>query len=88
MPVYIADCDLPGMTREQLSGTEERARRACAQSAAGGTSVRYLRAVWVPGDWRVMYLFEALDAHAVEVVARAAGIPFLRVVEAVESTTR
>lgn len=83
MPVYMADCDFPGMTPEQLRGTEERARRACAPGA-GGTAVRYLRAIWVPGDWRVMYLFEAPDAAAVEAVCRAAQIPFLRVVEAVD----
>jgi hypothetical protein len=83
MPVYLADCDVPGMTAEQLAGTETRARLACEQSTAKGTAVRYLRSIWVPRDWRVMYLFEAPDAHAVEAVARAAGIPFLRVVESV-----
>jgi muconolactone delta-isomerase len=73
------------MTPEQLGGTEERARRACAPGARG-TAVRYLRAIWVPGDWRVMYLFEAPDAAAVEAVCRMAQIPFLRVVQAVEIT--
>ncbi|MDR7498957.1 MAG: DUF4242 domain-containing protein [Armatimonadota bacterium] len=82
----MADCDLPGMTPEQLTGTEARVRRACEQAAAAGAVIRYLRAIWVPGDWRVMYLFQAPDAPAVEAVCRAAHIPFLRVVDAVEGS--
>ncbi len=84
MRTYLADCDLPGMTPEQLANTETRVRRACQRAVAAGEAPRYLRAIWVPGDWRVMYLFQAPDASAVETVCRAAQIPFLRVVEAVE----
>lgn len=84
----MADCDLPGMTPEQLAGTEARARRACEEAAAAGAVVRYLRVIWVPGDWRVMYLFQADDAATVEAVCRAAQIPFLRVVDAVDMSVR
>ncbi|MCL6568128.1 MAG: hypothetical protein K6T35_04440 [Meiothermus silvanus] len=84
MRTYLADCDLPGMTPEQLRGTEARIQRTCEQAAAAGAVVRYLRAIWVPGDWRVMYLFQAPDASAVEAVCRAAQVPFLRVVDAVD----
>lgn len=85
---YMADCDLPGMTAQQLAGTEARARRACEQAAAAGAVVRYLRAIWVPGDWRVMYLFQAHDAAVVETVCQAAQIPFLRVVDVVDMSVR
>lgn len=88
MRTYMADCDLPGMTPEQLAGTEARVRRACEQAAPAGAVIRYLRAIWVPGDWRVMYLFQARDAATVEAVCRAAQIPFLRVVDAVDMNVR
>jgi hypothetical protein len=84
MHTYMADCDLPGMTREQLAGSQARIQRACEQAAARGDVVRYLRAIWVPVDGRVMYLFQAPDATAVEAVCRAAEVPFLRVVDAVD----
>jgi muconolactone delta-isomerase len=84
MRTYMADCDLPGMTPEHLAGTEARIQLACEQAAAAGAVIQYLRAIWVPGDWRVMYLFQAPDASAVEAVCRAAQVPFLRVVDAVD----
>jgi muconolactone delta-isomerase len=84
MRTYLADCDLPGMTPEQLRGTEARIQRACEQAAAAGDAIRYLRAIWVPGDWRVMYLFQARGVAAVEAVCRAAQVPFLRIVDAVD----
>ncbi|GBD30129.1 hypothetical protein HRbin32_01230 [bacterium HR32] len=84
MHTYMVDCDLPGMTREQLAGSQARIQRACEQAAARGDVVRYLRAIWVPVDGRVMYLFQAPDATAVEAVCRAAEVPFLRVVDAVD----
>jgi len=65
---YMADCDLPGITREQLAGSEARIQRACEQAVARGDVVRYLCAIWVPGDWRVMYLFQARGPAPVEAV--------------------
>jgi len=88
MHTYMADCDLPGMTREQLAGSEARIQRACEQAVARGDVVRYLRAVWVPGDGRVMYLFQARDATSVEAVCQAAEVSFLRVVDAVDGSGR
>ncbi len=85
----MADCDLPGMTPEQLAGTEARLHRACEQAAAAtGDVVRYLHALWVPGDSRVMYLFQARGPAAVEAVCRAAEVPFLRVVDVVDGSGR
>ena len=84
MLVFMADCDLPGITVEQLRGVERRAIEASERLTAAGKPVRYIRSLWVPGDWRVMSLFEAENAAAVEEVNRAAQIPFLRIVEAVD----
>ncbi len=79
--------DLPA-TATPLIGREARARRACEQAAAAGAAVWYRRAIWVPGESRVMYLFQAQDAAVVETVCQAAQIPFLRVVDAVDMSVR
>lgn len=84
MPVYMAECDLPGMAPEHVAESVERLRRACEQVAGGGATVRHLYTLWVPADWRASYLFEARSAAAVEAVCRAAHVPFLRVVQVVE----
>ncbi len=86
MPVYMADRDLPGSTPRQLAAAQHRAIEASARLTARGTAVRYLRSVYVPGDARLMCLFEAPDAASVMEVNEEAQIPFLRVVEALDLT--
>ena len=54
-----------------------------------GKSVKangYIRSTFVPGESHVMCLFEAPSPDLVEDVNRAAGIPFVRVVEALDLT--
>ncbi len=87
MPLYIADCDVPGMAPEQLRDLAARARVACREEVRA-PGVRYLCTLWVPGDWRALLLFRAQDAEGVRAVCRKARIPFLRVVEAVEVAGR
>jgi Protein of unknown function (DUF4242) len=84
--VFMADRDLPGITLEQLAAAQRAAIDTSRQFSANGKPVRYIRTTWVPGDARVMCLFEAADAMLVEDVNRTAGIPFSRVVEARDLT--
>ncbi|MDQ7800656.1 MAG: hypothetical protein QN188_05895 [Armatimonadota bacterium] len=83
MPLYIADCDVPGIPPEQVRDLAVRARAAC-EEAAQGTGVHYLLTLWIPADWRVMVLFQAQSADAVRAVCQVARTPLLRVVEVVE----
>ena len=46
----------------------------------------YIRSTYVPGDSKVMCLFEASGQQLVEEVNQAANIPFTRVVEAMDLT--
>jgi Nickel responsive protein SCO4226-like len=84
--VFMADRDLPGITLEQLAAAQRAAIDTSLQFRAEGKPVRYIRTTWVPGDARVMCLFEAADAKLVEDVNLTAGIPFSRVVEARDLT--
>jgi muconolactone delta-isomerase len=86
MSVFMADRDLPGITLEQLVAAQRAAIDTSQRFTAEGRPVRYIRSTWVPGDSRVMCLFEADDSGLVEDVNRSAGIPFSRVVEARDLT--
>ncbi|MDR7555278.1 MAG: DUF4242 domain-containing protein [Armatimonadota bacterium] len=88
MKVYMADRDLPGITLEQLADAQRRAIETSRRFTQEGKPVRYIRSTFVPGESHVMCLFEAASAALVEEVNRAAGIPFVRVVEALDLTPR
>jgi len=45
-----------------------------------------VRSAWVPSESHVMCMFEAEDAQAVRDVNEAAGIPFTRILEAMDLT--
>ena len=86
MAVYMVERDLPGITMEQLAGAQRAAIETSQRFTAGGKPVRYIRTTFVPGEARCMCLFEAASAAAVREANEAAGIPFTRIVEALDLT--
>lgn len=86
MNIYIADRDLPGVTLEQLAAAQKAAMETSQRFTAEGKPVRYVRTAWVPSESHVMCMFEAEDAQAVRDVNEAAGIPFTRILEAMDLT--
>lgn len=86
MSVFLVDRSLPGITLEQLAGAQKAAIETSERFSAAGTPVRYIRTAWVPGEARVMCLFEANSASDVERVNDEAQIPYSRVVEAMDLT--
>jgi hypothetical protein len=84
MAVYMADCHMPRATLEQLLADQKAAIETSRRFTAGGRPVRFIRTAWVPGDGRVMCLFEAENPQSVRDVNEAAGIPFTRIVEAID----
>lgn len=84
MPVFMADRELPGISLPQLADAQRAAIATSARFTAEGKPVRYLRSMYVPGEAHCMCLFEAADGDTVEAVNREAGIPFTRVVEALD----
>ena len=86
MPVYAAERDLPGITMDQLAGAQRAAISTSEQSTAEGRPVRYLRSMYIPSEAHCTCLFEASDAEAVRDVNERAGIPFTRIVEAMDLT--
>ena len=86
MAVYMVERDLPGITLEQLGGAQKAAIETSQEFSSKGKQVRYIRSTYVPGDSKVMCLFEASGQQLVEEVNQAANIPFTRVVEAMDLT--
>lgn len=86
MAIYMVERELPGITNEGLAGAQQAAIAGAQKSTTGGTPVRYVRSTFVPGEARCMCLFEAGSAAAVRDVNEAAGLPFSRIVEAMDLT--
>ena len=88
MAVYMVERDLTGITMPQLAGAQQAAIATSERFTADGTPVRYIRSTFVPGEARCMCLFEASTPDAVRDVNESAGLPFTRIVEAMDLTPR
>ena len=86
MAIYMVERELPGITNEGLAGAQQAAIASSQKSTTAGNPVRYVRSTFVPGEARCMCLFEASSAAAVRDVNEAAGLPFTRIVEAMDLT--
>jgi Protein of unknown function (DUF4242) len=65
-----------------VDAQRERARLA----AELGTDVRHLRTTFLPGDETILHVFEAESPEALHKAARAAELPYDRIVEALEGS--
>jgi hypothetical protein len=86
MPVYQVDRDLPGIALPDLAAAQRAAIETSERFRAEGRQVRYIRSTFVPSEGQVRCLFEAPTAELVRELNEAAGIPFTRVVEAMDLT--
>jgi uncharacterized protein DUF4242 len=84
MNIYLVDRDLPGVTLEQLAAAQKAAIETSQRFTEEGNPVRYIRTAWVPSESHVMCMFEAENVHAVRDVNESAGIPFTRILEAMD----
>lgn len=84
MAVYMVERDLTGITMEQLAAAQKAAIKTSQEATAQGRPVRYLRSTFVPGEGACMCLFEAPSAENVRAVNDTAGLPYKRVVEAMD----
>jgi hypothetical protein len=84
MAVYVVDRKLPGIDHAGLVAAQRAAIDVSARYTSSGRPLRYVRSVYIPGEDRCMCLFEATDAETVAEGNREAGLPFERVLEAVD----
>jgi hypothetical protein len=86
MNIYLVDRELPGVTLEQLAAAQKAAIETSQRFTREANPVRYIRTAWVPSESHVMCMFEAENAQAVRDVNESAGIPFTRILEAMDLT--
>jgi hypothetical protein len=86
MSIYMVERSLKGISMDDLGGAQKTAIGKAAEMTAAGTAVRYIRSTFAPEDGRCMCLFEASTQADVKRLNDEAGLPYDRVVEALDLT--
>lgn len=84
METFMVERSLKGITMDQLAAAQKRAIETASEMSAQGTPVRYLRSTFVPESGACMCLFQGDQAADIEALNQKAGIPFTRVVPALD----
>jgi hypothetical protein len=84
MPRYLAELYLSKSDSRGLREAAARARSAAEAMTREGTSIRYLRALFLGEDETCFHLYEAGSREPVLEASRRAAIPVERVVEALD----
>jgi hypothetical protein len=85
MPSYLVETFIPRCGAPDRQTFVARARSAARELTRGGTRVRFVGLIHVPEDETCFFVFGAPSSRAAELVARAAELDPIRVVEAVTS---
>ncbi|MDU8943108.1 DUF4242 domain-containing protein [Ovoidimarina sediminis] len=84
MTCYMVERDLAGISMEDLGKAQQAAIQTAARMSAEGQDISYIRSVFSPGDGRCFCLFDGESAGQVQSLNDAAGLPYTRVVEAMD----
>ena len=86
MSVFMVERNLKGISMDDLAGAQKAAIATAESMRASGSAVRYIRSTFAPEDGRCMCLFEGESADQVRTLNDTAGLPYERVVEALDLT--
>ena len=86
MSVFMVERDLKGISMENLGGAQKAAISMAQKMSAAGTDIRYIRSTFAPEDGRCMCLFDAATDGDVKRLNDDAGLPYSRVVAALDLT--
>ncbi|MES2698029.1 MAG: DUF4242 domain-containing protein [Pseudomonadota bacterium] len=86
MSVFMVERDLKGISMEALGGAQRAAISKAEQMSLAGVPVRYIRSTFAPEDGRCMCLFDATSDADVKRLNDEAGLPYSRVVPALDLT--
>lgn len=86
MSVFMVERDLKGISMEDLGGAQRAAISMAHRMAAAGTDISYIRSTFAPEDGRCMCLFDAVSDSDVKRLNDEAGLPYFRVVPALDLT--
>lgn len=86
MSVYMVERNLKGISMDDLAGAQKAAIATAKEMSGSGDSISYIRSTFAPEDGRCMCLFEGESAEQVQRLNDTAGLPYDRVVEALDLT--
>lgn len=86
MSVFMVERSLGSISLDDLAGAQRAAIEKSDQMTTSGTPVRYIRTTFAPEDGRCMCLFEAQSGEDVKRLNDEAGLPYDRVVPAMDLT--
>lgn len=86
MSVFMVERDLKGISMDDLAGAQKAAIATAERMSANGDNVTYIRSTFAPEDGRCMCLFKGESAEQVRRLNDTAGLPYVRVVEALDLT--
>lgn len=86
MTVFMVERDLRGISMDDLAGAQRAAISKADELREQGSDVRYIRTTFAPEDGRCMCLFEASSESDVKRLNDEAGLPYNRVVPALDLT--
>jgi hypothetical protein len=86
MSVYMVERNLKGISMADLAGAQKAAMASAASMRDQGTDIAYLRSTFAPEDGRCLCLFEARAEADVRQLNDNAGLPYHRVVPALDLT--
>lgn len=86
MEVFMVERNLKGISMEALAGAQSAAISQAKEMTKGGNKIRYIRSTFAPDDGRCMCLFEGKSAAQVKDLNDKAGLPYERVVKALDLT--
>ena len=86
MSVFMVERDLKGIAMDDLAGAQKAAIGKAEEMRQKGSDIRYIRTTFAPEDGRCMCLFEAQSSEDVKRANDEAGLPYDRVVPAMDLT--
>lgn len=86
MTVYMVERDLKGISMADLAGAQKAAIATAADMRGKGVPVNYIRSTFAPDDGRCMCLFEGENADQIKALNDTAGLPYSRIVPALDLT--
>lgn len=86
MSVFMVERNLAGISMDDLAAAQKAAIDTAQQMAKGGKKISYIRSTFAPDDGRCMCLFEGESEDQVRNLNDTAGLPYSRVVQALDLT--
>ena len=85
MAEFLVELYVSGSDAGAVSHRADRAGLAAQRMRQDGTSIRYLRSIFVPDDETCFLVYEANSANDVRRAARLAGLPVDHIAEMLET---